>query len=94
MQILSAGVLLQRCTPEHQQKVDWTLSAARGIRAQASADARAGRIEQAKKLAADADNFQLIAENILLRHVSVPDLGIPRLPPGVSLNLPHGGRIS
>lgn len=87
MQIVDARVLLKRCPPELQQKVDWTLSTARALRAQANQDVRAGNIDQAKKLAMSADDFQLIAENILLRHMPWPELGIPPAPP-------HCGRVS
>ncbi|MFW7267514.1 hypothetical protein ACMAUO_06030 [Gluconacetobacter sp. Hr-1-5] len=80
MQIIPAAVLFGRCIPELQQKIDWTLGAARTLRAQASQDARAGRLAQAKQLAKNADDFQIIAENILLRAVDWPELGIPPAP--------------
>lgn len=80
MQIIPAAVLYRRCIPELQARVDWTLRTARNLRAQASQDARAGRTAQAKQLTKNADDFQLIAENILLRAVDWPELGIPPAP--------------
>ncbi len=90
VKVLPAQVLLARCPPEFQQKIDWYLSAARTLRAQANQDARVGNIAQAKQLTAQADNFQLIAENILLKRMELPELEIPPLP-GAHL-LPRDGR--
>jgi hypothetical protein len=93
MQILSARELLLRVPPELRKRAQWALSTARCLHSQARQHMRDGNIQLARMLASNADDFQLIYENILLRHTSVPVLDIPPIPTGTTF-VPFRGRIS